>query len=437
MANPRLFKVSVSVPGSPRLASDSGADFRSIEVNLELRADESLRRRVLERLEPVVREWLEAAEIPPGGIEPALAASTEDGASELGQGFVVEANGRVRATLDVASEPYGDLLRAGELGLVRGDLKRIQLWLIPRSAGVGGATWNAFRDALPTVWSVWSSVGSAYGSYEAVQKLVRRFRRATKVLEEHGDELEATGFSPPQLVQLARLRAWTTEEFARAVGVSSSEAEALLDGLGFEPGDDQTWRPTTEQAHRVIDRLLAAASGYHAALGDIEALAGEFAEVLEQLSAVASAASTGKRPARQLVRDAVFPPAYGAYVVWGGATDEYPLYVGVAATQTIEQRWRRQHLLPRAGGSALRRTLGVDLGLVERKLNLKRDGRYYPQPVEQAITEYLRGCEVEFVVAETPEDARRIEKDLISELRPRLNVRRTTSPKPTSSASAF
>ncbi len=89
------------------------------------------------------------------------------------------------------------------------------------------------------------------------------------------------------------------------------------------------------------------------------------------------------------------------------------------------ERWRRQHLRSRAGGSALRRTLGVHLGLVERKLNIRTDGRFYPPEVESAISAFLLDCEVAFVVANSPEDARTIESKLIQTLRPSLNVKRS------------
>ena len=127
---------------------------------------------------------------------------------------------------------------------------------------------------------------------------------------------------------------------------------------------------------------------------------------------------------RDRVREAIFPHACGAYIVFDPAR-ERPLYVGVAATQTIDERWRRQHLRSRAGGSALRRTLGVHLGLVERKLNIRTDGRFYPPEVESAITDFLLACEIAFVVADSADAAKAIEQDLIRTLQPTLNVKRS------------
>ncbi len=127
---------------------------------------------------------------------------------------------------------------------------------------------------------------------------------------------------------------------------------------------------------------------------------------------------------RQLVRDVVFPRTPGVYVVYEPHPPaERPLYVGVAATQTLCERWCAQHLKNRAGGSALRRTLGVDLALVETKLT-HRVGRYYPDDVEQAITDFLESCEIELYSTATADEAEDLEVELRERLQPRLNISR-------------
>lgn len=128
---------------------------------------------------------------------------------------------------------------------------------------------------------------------------------------------------------------------------------------------------------------------------------------------------------RQLVRNAHFPRTPGVYVIYEpDPPDERPLYIGVAAMQTLCERWCTQHLKNRAGGSALRRTLGVELGLVETKLTHKV-GRYYPPDVEQAITDFLETCEVELHQTATAEEADDLEVQLCDRLQPRLNVSRS------------
>ena len=121
----------------------------------------------------------------------------------------------------------------------------------------------------------------------------------------------------------------------------------------------------------------------------------------------------------------VAPESVGAYVVYApGAYDgARPLYVGKAATQGVARRWREQHLRDRAGGSALRRALGVHLHLVDQKL--KRPDHYYPRDVEREITAFIERCGVVFHRAATAADASALKAKLIHQLDPILNVVRS------------
>lgn len=117
---------------------------------------------------------------------------------------------------------------------------------------------------------------------------------------------------------------------------------------------------------------------------------------------------------------ATFPNSCGVYVVYSDDHCVQPLYIGKAATQTIRRRWERQHLVPRSGGSALRRSLAVHLGLVAQKL--KRPSRYYPDEIESAISDHLKRCYIRFEIRSTGADATRLEQREIRRLRPILNV---------------
>lgn len=119
----------------------------------------------------------------------------------------------------------------------------------------------------------------------------------------------------------------------------------------------------------------------------------------------------------------MFPTNPGVYVVWEQGFDR-PLYVGVAARQSIAEHWLAQHLRDRAGGSALRRSLGPHAGFVEKKLSVRKDGPYYPAEVEAKITALVRTLEVEFYECDPGPEAGALEDELIAELRPRLNSRR-------------
>lgn len=125
---------------------------------------------------------------------------------------------------------------------------------------------------------------------------------------------------------------------------------------------------------------------------------------------------------RESIATVIFPSVEGCYVVYGGASDERPLYVGVAARRGLDQRWNRDHLGGRSGSSALRRSLGVHLGLVEEKL--RRPARYYPPEVEEQITVALKRGSIELYPCESEEEALLLEAELIARLDPVLNVQR-------------
>jgi hypothetical protein len=63
----------------------------------------------------------------------------------------------------------------------------------------------------------------------------------------------------------------------------------------------------------------------------------------------------------------------------------------------------------------------VHLGLVAAKLR-RREGRYYPTAVEQEITHFLEGCEIEFFPTATADEADDLEFELRQRLRPELNI---------------
>jgi excinuclease UvrABC nuclease subunit len=131
---------------------------------------------------------------------------------------------------------------------------------------------------------------------------------------------------------------------------------------------------------------------------------------------------------RYRIATADLPDEHGVYVVYKSVEAPRPLYVGKAQSQTIRQRWMRNHLKDRAGGSALRRSLGPYLGLVDRKLVVSQDGRHYQEHVEDAITRALRTYYIEFHTTSAGEESGTLERRLIQELDPILNVQRPKDP---------
>jgi hypothetical protein len=126
---------------------------------------------------------------------------------------------------------------------------------------------------------------------------------------------------------------------------------------------------------------------------------------------------------RTMIEATVFPPVVGCYVVYEDESAERPAYVGVASERGLDQRWNRDHLPARSGSSALRRSLGVHLGLTQEKL--RRPARYYAPDVEAKITQALRRGYVEVYPCRSRAAALMLESQLIARLGPILNVRRS------------
>ncbi|MHB1158290.1 MAG: GIY-YIG nuclease family protein [Phycisphaerales bacterium] len=123
---------------------------------------------------------------------------------------------------------------------------------------------------------------------------------------------------------------------------------------------------------------------------------------------------------RSRVADTKFPYTPGVYLVYESSAASRPLYIGKAGNQGICSRWLKQHLKDRSGGSALRRSIGIHLNLVGQKL--RRPDRQYPPSVEMEITRFLNSCYVEIVSRRDADQAETLEKKLILEQNPILNI---------------
>lgn len=153
---------------------------------IELTDHEPLRPAVTEVAASVVQAWRAESGFSPVAFQPALAVGADAEAAEIGQGFTVMSDGRVRSTFDAAGEPFGDLLRAYELGLVGGDPRQVQVWRMPPAAGLGGAAWDMFTEAV----KVLEILGATYAGVDVIGKGIRAFRRAVDILVRHKSELE-------------------------------------------------------------------------------------------------------------------------------------------------------------------------------------------------------------------------------------------------------
>jgi hypothetical protein len=280
------YRIHITVrdpPGGPLSASDQSAAGLG-ECDIEIHGQEPLRAAVVRAAAPLVERWFAESDLPFTDFQPALAVgSSADTASEIGQGFTVTSDGRVRSTFDVASEPFADLLRAYELGLIGGDPRSVYVWRTPSSAGVGGAAWDFFSDAI----KVLGAIGGTYAGSEVIAKAIAAFRRTAEVLIRHQEGLQEHGFAPPDVLRLAARRRWTATDLAAALDMTVEEVVILLEGLGFEQALDGTLQAPRDLDRQVGVILLSALTGYEAAMNDADAVVErcrrDLAQVLRRL----------------------------------------------------------------------------------------------------------------------------------------------------------
>jgi hypothetical protein len=103
----------------------------------------------------------------------------------------------------------------------------------PPSAGVGGVGWEAFHDTVDWLWKIWPTIGATYGSYEAIKKILARFRKATDVLVGHVRELEERGFAPADPVRLAAVNRWKVGALSDVLGSQEKRPSTSFRALAF------------------------------------------------------------------------------------------------------------------------------------------------------------------------------------------------------------
>lgn len=213
-----------------------------------------------------------------------LRASETGAVYELGETPVLDSDGRLRAAPG-SGTPLGDLIRAHDVGLLAGDPRDMVVRPQPPTAGVGGAGWDTFVDALEVLWNVAGDLGKIAEAGAGAKLALHLFRKAGDVLSRHANSLDEAGIRPTELRRFLALRAWTTHELATALAITDAEVYDLMPGLGFEEWADGLWHPASNpKAVEVAVDLVQLASSYEAATRDHEQLAARYREYIRNLT---------------------------------------------------------------------------------------------------------------------------------------------------------
>lgn len=207
-------------------------------------------------------EFLRFAAFVLPGDEDAEPAVTTDKRLHLTRIATVETNGLARWDVDPLEAMIGDLVRAGDAGLIDGDPRRPYLIVQVPAGDLGaiGSSWSALEETFKIVWQAATALGVAYSATQAVGALLRRLGKARGVISSYESSWSARGGRPSDLSDVLGARPRSASEVAALLGCRHSDAEALLWGLGFRERDG-LWGPSNDpddEALATLRRLIAA-----------------------------------------------------------------------------------------------------------------------------------------------------------------------------------
>lgn len=170
--------------------------------------------------------------------------------------FLLDAEGHVRTTWEWANEPLGEIVRAGDAGVLVGDPRRPYL-LNQQGFGNGVITdWPTFLELLELWWKIaggLATAGGVWGFFKMVGGVIRRRGpESVEIAKAHALEWNACGLRPDNLRDLLGSRPWDAAELALRLGCTEQEAVALLVGLGHAQGDDGLWTPADDEGSRML-----------------------------------------------------------------------------------------------------------------------------------------------------------------------------------------
>lgn len=159
----------------------------------------------------------------------------------------------------------GDLLRAGEAGLIEGVATEPEL--VPQVAAGGPdlGDWQALLHAFSALWQAANALGpvsNLYAVTDILMKIARRVRPAKDALDKHHADWGDRGGDPSDVFRLLSAKPWTAESAGRLLACSPAEAEALLWGWGFAYDEDTgVWSRSDDWEARIIRHVVDAILG--------------------------------------------------------------------------------------------------------------------------------------------------------------------------------
>lgn len=152
---------------------------------------------------------------------------------------LLDREGHVRWTWKWAEEPYSELLRAHDAGVLVGDPTRVY---VLRQPGMGNGVLADFPTYVELLRLAFEVLGAA-STLDWLRNRIGRGEKAADAIGEHHVDWEANGGMPHKLWEFLHERPWKSAELARLLGTSVDETEGILLSFGFVRGADGYWRP--------------------------------------------------------------------------------------------------------------------------------------------------------------------------------------------------
>jgi len=159
---------------------------------------------------------------------------------------LVDDQGRVQWNVYFKDITYGQLLRAGEAGVLGGDPRRPYLILSP---GVGNGmvvSWQDVALALLIIKETLGVLSNTEGAIAFGQRVLQTARdrvgKAKEPVENHAVDWTKRGALPWDFAQLLGRRPWHTKDLAERLDCSDQEADAILWAFGYTVDSAGLWR---------------------------------------------------------------------------------------------------------------------------------------------------------------------------------------------------
>jgi hypothetical protein len=155
---------------------------------------------------------------------------------------------------------YGEVLRAGEAGVLGGDPRRPYLILSP---GIGNGMLVSWQDlviaffVIREVMGTFSDAGGALAFGKQILQTARdRIGKAKEPVENHVVDWTKRGGLPYGFAELLGRGPWHSADLAERLNCSKQEAEAILWAFGYTVGSMGLWRRGGDEAAELLTQAV-------------------------------------------------------------------------------------------------------------------------------------------------------------------------------------